>query len=283
MKVGVIVYANPQIQVPFEAFPPDKKLAVFRRTSPLRSAADLKDSTQLGFTTGAAAPFRDTPPPGLQFYYAIVDAQAYADGRADAFLPANTTDQAVGFPLVALPQEVLDATPDPSLRPKVTDSTRDLPLPLLRVAAEPDSGTPLVPTAYQPVAPRPLPEGSQNALRKVARGTTAPAPAFPPLWIFPEERSGTQEGAAKYLEEIQRAYLQPQDWKGAVDALTNVLKLTLDAKTEARARFYLGEARGSLKDYRRAFLEFLEARSVYPDETGPYIESLFSLLASESD
>jgi len=269
--------------VPFQASPPDKKLVVFRRTSPIETLADLRDSTQLGNTTGAASEYRDTPPPGLDFYYAIVDAQAFADNRADTIQAANSTDQAAGFPLVELPKDIQDESLDPSLRPDLDSPSRSLPLPLLQVGSEPDSGTPLVPPAYEPVSALPLSEATQAALRKVAKDTSSGEAALPAPVVLPEERSAAQQGAAKYLVEIQKSYLQPKDWKGAIDALETVLKLTLDNRTEARARFYLGEARAYRKDYRLAFVEFLAARDVYQEETKPFLEALFSLLAATQD
>ena len=283
VKVGTVSYASPQIVVPFQASPPDKKLVVFRRTSPIETLADLRDSTQLGNTTGAASEYRDTPPPGLDFYYAIVDAQAFADNRADTIQAANSTDQAAGFPLVELPKDIQDESLDPSLRPDLDSPSRSLPLPLLQVGSEPDSGTPLVPPAYEPVSALPLSEATQAALRKVAKDTSSGEAALPAPVVLPEERSAAQQGAAKYLVEIQKSYLQPKDWKGAIDALETVLKLTLDNRTEARARFYLGEARAYRKDYRLAFVEFLAARDVYQEETKPFLEALFSLLAATQD
>jgi len=106
---------------------------------------------------------------------------------------------------------------------------------------------------------------------------------LPPPSLLPEERSATQTGSGRYLVQIQKAYLDPKDWKGGAEALENVLKLSLDEKTAARARFYLGEAWAYQKEYRRAFVEFLAAREAYPMETKPYLEALFSLLETSSE
>jgi len=283
IKVGSISYASPQIGISFEATPADKKLLVLRRTSPIKSLADLKDSTQVGTTTGAASPYRDTPPPGLNFYYAVVDAQAFSDSRADTFQNTNATDRSAGFPLVALPKDVQDATLDPSLRPAVNAPARALPLPLLQVEVAPDSGIPLTPPAFEPVPAQLLPEATQAELRKVAKPATTEGEGLPEPLVLPEERAASEPGAAQYLVEIQKSYLQPKDWKGSIKALQTVLRLTLDDKTEARARFYLGEAWASLKNYRQAFVEILSARDQYPVETKPWLEALFNLLASVTD
>jgi len=282
IRVGPVTYANPQIVVAFQASPADRKLLVFRRAGTMATLADLKDATLLGNTTGNQAPYRDTPPPGLEFSYAIVDAQAWSDGKADAFQAENTTERPVGFPLVALPTEVKDSTLDTTLRPGVDASTRALPLPRLQVGSEPDSGAPLVSAAYEPVATRPLAPETQAVLRKWSKAS-ASGPDLPGPSLLPEERSANQTGAGRYLVQIQKAYLDSKDWKGAVDALEDVLKLTLDEKTEARARFYLGEAWAYQKDYQKAFVEFLSARDSYPAETKPYLEALFSLLEASPD
>jgi hypothetical protein len=109
------------------------------------------------------------------------------------------------------------------------------------------------------------------------------AQALPNPAVLPEERAAARDGAARYLVQILHAYLEPRDWKGAVEALTTVLKLTLDARTEARARFYLGQALSYQKDYKNGFMEILSARDQYPVETKPFLDSLLSLLAATPD
>ena len=283
VRVGAVTYANPQVLVPFQATPSDRKLVVFRRASPITSLTDLKDSTLLGNTTGAQSPYRDTPAPGLEFYYAVLDAQAFSDGKPEAFQADNATSRPAGFPLVALPSTVKDSSLDATLRPVIDPSTRALPLPRLQVGSEPDSGSPLPPSGYEPVASRVLSPETQAVLKRWTKISSRDQTAFPAPVVLPEERSASQEGANRYLVQIQKAYLEPKDWKGAADALGTVLKLTLDPKTEARARFYLGEALGYLKDYKGSFVEFLSARAAYPEETTPFLETLFTLLGSAED
>lgn len=283
VKVGAVTYANPQVLIPFTAFPTDRKLVVFRRAAPITALADLKDATLLGNTTGAQAPFRDTPAPGLEFYYAILDAQAFADGKADAFQVDNTTDRPAGFPLVALPTDVQATTLDDALRPGVDRSTRSLPLPRLQVGTEPDSGAPLAQSAYEPVQAQPLDPKTAAVLKAWSKTVSTATPGLPAPVVLPEERSASQKGAAQYLVQIQQAYLGPKDWKGAQQALETLLKLSLDDRTEDRARFYLGEALAYQKNYRRAFVEFLSARDTYPAETTGFLEALFTLLEASSD
>ena len=283
VKVGSVTYASPQVLVPFTAYPADRKLVVFRRAAPIASLADLKDATLLGNTTGAQAPFRDTPAPGLEFYYALLDAQAFADGKKDAFQVDNTTDRPAGFPLVALPTDVQATTLDSTLRPGIDRSTRSLPLPRLQVGTEPDSGAPLVQSAFEPVQAQSLDPKTTAALKAWSKAVAAPVAGLPAPVVLPEERSATQKGAAQYLLQIQQAYLGPKDWKGAQQALETLLKLSLDDRTEARARFYLGETLAYQKAYRQSFVEFLSARAFYPAETTPFLEGLFIQLEALSD
>jgi len=128
-----------------------------------------------------------------------------------------------------------------------------------------------------------LPAETDSVLRKWSKASAGSSGSLPPSVVLPEERSATQTGAGRYLVQIQKAYLEPKDWKGAIEALETVLKLTLDARTEARARFYLGECWANLKAYRPAFVEFLAARDSYPVETKPFLEALFSLLEASPD
>lgn len=281
IKVGAVTYASPKVMISFTAYPPDRKLVVYRRAAPMKTAADLKDATLLGNTTGTQSPYRDEPAPGLEFYYAILDAQAYSDGKSDAFQAENVTDKPAGFPLVAVSDQQTSEL-DAALRPGL-DSTRTLPLPRLLVDSEPGSGSPLAQPAYDPIQPAPLSPAVEAALRAWSKASSSRSAEVPGPIVLPEERSAAQTGAARYLVQIQKAYLEPKDWKGAETALVNVLKLSLDTKTEARARFYLGESLAYQKSYRKAFLEFLAARNAYPEEVSRFLEPLFMLLAEESD
>lgn len=279
IKMGPVEYANPQIVLSFRADPADRRLVVFRKAGPFGSFADLKDATVLGQTTGAQGPWKDTPSPGLEFYYAVVDAQAFADGQSEALTPDNVTDSPAGFPLVKVTADP-SVSVDPKLRPGTAPGSRTLPLPRLRVAEEPDSGAPLVAPGYEPVAPQPLPAAARSALTKWSTPAASVPVRLPALQVLPEERSAVQTGAGRYLVQIQKAYLDPQDWKGAQGALEAVLKLPLDSRTESRARYYLGEALAFQKDYKQAFVEFLAARNDYPAETKPFLEGLLSLLGA---
>lgn len=280
IKVGTVAYAQPQVVVAFTALPADRKLLVFRRSDPFAAWSDLKDATLLGTTTGAQSPWKDTPAPGLEFYYAVVDAKAYADAKADSWGPDNATTTPAGFPLVAVSAQVQSETLDPTLRPEVALSSRALPLPRLQVGSEPDSGLAMVPAPYEPVAAQALPPASDEALRRWAKGATRTLATLPAKTVLPEERAAGTAGAGAYLVKIQRAYFDGNDWKGAQVALDDVLKLALDHKTESRARFYRAETFAYQKDYRRAFVEFLLARDDYPAETQPFLEALFSLLSA---
>jgi TolA-binding protein len=133
------------------------------------------------------------------------------------------------------------------------------------------------------VASKALPPEADGELKKWSRASISAGPALPAPKVLPEERSAAEEGAGRYLVQIQKSYMEPKDWKGAVEALETLLKLSLDTRTEARARYYLGEAWANLKDYRRAFVEFLAARDAYPAETRPFLEALFILLEATPD
>jgi hypothetical protein len=278
-----VTLSGKTLQVAFRALPAERKLNIYRTTVPVKSLADLKLATLLGQTTGAKPLWVDTPPPGLDFYYTVLDAVAFTEGAPDVLGPQNTTEFPAGFPLVKV------ATPDESttplsedLRPMIDASLRPLPLPRLSLVNDPVTGQALAMPTLATAPAASLSESTEKVLSAWTR-VTKPFKPFPVALVLADEKSATATGSQKMLNQIIASYFLQKDWKTTVEQLSLLLKLELSAELESRVHFYLGQALAAQKSYRLAFLEILSVRNDYRFETTPMLDSLFTLLPSVQD
>ena len=277
-----VALSGKNLQLSFRSVPPEKKVAIYRTTSPVKSLTNLKDATLLGTTTGTKSPWVDTPPPGLDFYYSVVDASALANNTAGAFTSANTTELAYGFPLVKVSEATQSAALSASLRPAIDLSLRPLPVPKLTFFNDPVTGQAM---ASQPATQSPVKVNTETekVLSAWTKGMKEVPIAFPAPRTLPEEIAKGPTGNQKLLSQAVQAYFLQKDWKSTVELLNQMLNLDLEARLEARAHFYLGQSLAAQKSYRLAFLELLSARTQYRTEVQDMIDSLFTLLPPSGD
>ncbi|MEI8095009.1 MAG: hypothetical protein WCG80_12420 [Spirochaetales bacterium] len=273
-----VTLSGKNLLLAFQAIPADRKLNLYRTTTPVKSVADLKGATLLGQTTGTKSPWVDTPAPGLEFYYTVVDALAYTEGAADAFASQNTTDSAYGFALVAGAESAASTAIAADLRPVLDQSLRPLPLPLMSLSLDPVSGEPMARPPATLSSPLLLAPATEKVLSAWARGgktTTLPLPL--PV-VLPEEKLKNLTGSPKLLAQVIQSYFLQKDWTSSSEQLALLAKLELSTEVAARVSFYRGQAYAMQKSYRLAFLEFLSAKDALPKETQPWLDSLFTLL-----
>ena len=277
-----VTLSGKTLQISFRSVPAEKKVSIYRTTIPVKSLTNLKDATLLGSTTGSKSPWVDSPPPGLDFYYSVVDASALASNTAGAFSSANTTEIAYGFPLVKVSEATQTAALSAALRPAIDQSLRPLPVPKLTFFNDPVTGQVM---ATQPATQSPAkvsPE-TEKVLSAWTKGVKVATIAFPAPRTLAEESAKGPTGNQKLLSQTVQAYFLQKDWKSSVDLLNQMLTLDLEAGLEARVHFYLGQSLAGQKSYRKAFLELLAARTMYRVEVQDMIDSLFTLLPSSKD
>ncbi len=105
----------------------------------------------------------------------------------------------------------------------------------------------------------------------------APEPAFE---LLVHEEAPNLEGEEELLRVIAVAGMGVSDYRESVEKLSGFLSARHSKATEARARFYLGQAYYFRGQYREAMSEFVFSRGTYYVETQSWIDACLEKLAS---
>lgn len=245
------------VELLFKSSNPARGILVFSGTAPMRSAEDLLRSTsKLQVDAGLA---RCVVPAlaGVDYYFALLDAEAYKLGRAALVPGENATDRPFRVPIG---QAVADFAPAPAMRP--------FPLPTLDAAVGVQSGLALQPPSAPAVpAPRNVSAETARAIGDL-RASLGPGQTVrrtPRLLASEAAPPATEEG--KGLQLIVRGPFTAGDMSEAERQIRSFLSLARPRDTDARARFYLGQALYFQDRPREAYLEFLVAGGLLPAET----------------
>ncbi len=302
------------VRLRFQSSRSDRDLLLFRSLQPMRSGADLNTSP-LSLKAGTTR-YDDYPIPGLDYYYALVDAGLFKLGQAELAAGQNSTLQPAQVPLEAgrlgLPPAVLEeVSPLEATAARGPGGTATAP-----AAAQPEIPSRVTaPAAHQPVsapaseqiavtprpaplpyldlgaarglsspalpAPRPLGPVARHAVDAVLR--EAPPLAAPRLraQVLPEDQ-GTgagPEGAG--LGVLVAEQLLTSNLAEAEKRLQTFLAVPRTETVAARARFYLGQAYYLQGKPDRAVLELLLARPLYYAAVQPWLENCLLSLAGK--
>jgi hypothetical protein len=300
--------AGDAVRLSFQSSRSDRALLLFRALQPMRSVEDLA-SSPLPLEAGRRN-YEDFPIPGLDYYYALVDAGLFKLGQPELIAGQNSTLQPVRVPLdagrVGLPPAVMEEVPAPAGAPAPAGgrppaaagparaawpparqpvsapaseqiamaSARSAPLPYLDLGAARGLSTPPLP------ASRPLGPLARRAVEALLR--EAPARAAPKLraQALPEDlgsASGAAEDAA--LGAIATEYLLTGRLPEAEKGLRAFLAVPRAEAASARARFYLGQVYYLQDRLQPAVLELLLARPRYYAAVQPWLENCLQRLS----
>jgi hypothetical protein len=245
-----------------------RELILYRSTAPLRSYADLAKagySILLGAGTDAV---KDVPLPGVDYYYAVVDAALVNSGKVEFVPGQNSTPAPVQIPLGELPAAAQ------------TPPERVYPLPAPHVLYSIETGEELLPPL-----PFLLPQEMKlaDAVRErvdnlIARIAQPPTPmAFE---LLPVDEASNLEGEDLLLQTIAKAAVAAPDAKETADKFSEFLQTSHGDKAEARARFYLGQSYFLHGQTREALLQFVFAQSQYYVETQKWINACLETLSA---
>jgi len=251
------------IQVMFESSNLDRDLLLFRSNTPMRSTEDLLEALAPIQIEAGATRFTDYPIPGVEVYYAVIDAEVFKLGKQEIIAGRNSTDRPVSVPLeagrVALP-------------PAEPQARRAVILPYLQLRADSSERFAL------PQAVRQLEPQTQAAIARIL-SDAPPVLARPSsVVILPEDKGTLAAGESASLQKILRENLLAGDYQGAESKLHGFLNLRRSEYTEARVRFYLAQAYYFQGLYEEALLEFVLAQDELYAPVQPWLESCFRRL-----
>lgn len=255
------------IELTYDASRNGREVAIYRSTVPIRGYDSLSLATRITVIESVQRRYVDYPVPGVPYYYGAFDT---------AEIEAQELDIERGENVIIEPVQVRisDARGSVELPPRL--SRRSTPLPLLRLQTT--SVTSGSGELARIPAPQPLDPPTRDALDKILlTAGEEPPPTMEPV-ILPTERVLDARGTAATLTEIVQKEFAEGEYQEAARLLSNLLSITLAPDLAARARFYFGQSKYFMGEYRNAFLSFLLAQEEYHTEVSPWMNRILRIL-----
>jgi hypothetical protein len=235
-----------------------KSTVLYRNTQPIRRIQDLMNAAVV--RSGIRSPFIDHPAPGSSYYYAVLFEEDISRGLVEIQPGRNSTINAV---------EVTGRTHE------TAPDIRSMPLPSLSIF----NTSPAASDFYSNLpSPAPLWEETARTLDTVQRSRSSQPPLKHPR-VFARDLEAAAEGEESILGTVIQGPFARREWQRARDDLLAYLSLPRSTTTEARARFYLGQAYYYSGKNREALIEFLFVQSRYANEANEWIEAILAVLA----
>jgi hypothetical protein len=288
------------VQIVFQSSNPGRGLLLFRSTAAMTTIEDLIEAYAPLQLEAGTTRFIDYPIPGVQTYYAVVDTEQFKLGKQKLVPGENATDRAVVVPmevqrigLTPPPEEQSSAAvPETQGQPSTMSSSGE---PATEIRQERTASTsapeaerirtttplPYLQLAHRITGPQRQEQLDDQTKEAIARLLSAAPPAAASqttLTILPEEKSGVEPSESVGLQKIVTELLQTGDYQGAEARLQGFLNLRRSAYTEARVRFYLGQAYYFQGLYEEALLEFVLSQDQLYAPVQPWLESCFRQL-----
>jgi hypothetical protein len=230
-------------------------LILYRATRPITRTADLLAAMIIG--REAIPPFIDNPVPGIPYYYAVIPEEELIRGTAAILPGVNATI----YPI--------EATMETS---GGTAATRAVPLPLISLpSAIPET------VVFEETRHGELSGEVERALENIPAHQRNPA-ALKNSHIFLQDLRTTGEGEDYLLGSIIQGSFSAKEWNAAQEEIVRFLSVSRSRPSEARARYYLGQCYYFSYAPREALFEFLQARTVYPNETPEWIQACLNMM-----
>jgi TolA-binding protein len=144
-----------------------------------------------------------------------------------------------------------------------------MPLPLISLY----TAVPGAEGLSEPPPPTPLSPEAAKALGTIqAPRKTRPEPVRKKR-AFDQDLEAPAGGEEYPLRSIVQGSFTKGDWKNAIEELLHYLSLPRSRSSEARARFYLGQAYYFSGAFREALFEFLFVQPYYPEESKEWVQA----------
>lgn len=288
-----------KVKFSFLITPPESNWLLFRSLEKPKNRQDLETSPLLGTISGSISVYEDTPPPGLKYWYSLVDAAAFAADLPGILSSANVTPSPLGIELTAPAVTPAVATPVPETAASATEppatpvpapgsptvatptppprsapllpnfenqgpASRPSPLPRLTLRSGSAAGAT---TSYIPLPPAggSLDPVTAKTLTGLSKGRPKIPTPLPGLKVLPAEGSSTTlTGSDLELAVLVRTYFVTGKWSEAEKTIQQFLLRETDGKRKARALFYMAQAQVMQEKGRQALLSFLSASPLIP-------------------
>ena len=254
----------------FDSSNPARDLLVFWGTAPLAIAEDLLRGTSKTNIDPGVTTYSIPAIPGVNYYFAVLDAGYYKAGKVPLEAGQNTTTSPIQIPRSASATAELPIAPE----------RRTLPLPALQLTQSVETGRNL-PTE-EPYA---LPESqwissaTEDAIGRIV-STMPETREIGPKPMILESDSAAAGGELASLSTVIKNQFAAGKYAEAGRLIEDFLSIRRKPDIEARAHFYLGQIKYFQNDTRNAVMEFLLAEEYFYPETRKWLEACFARLES---
>jgi hypothetical protein len=256
------------VRLAFRSSVPARELLLFRGTAPISTGEDLLEADAPVALDGGVQEYWDYPIPGVDTYYAVIDAGLFKVGQTRIVPGDNATQVPVQIPL---------SVPRVALPP--ASRSRSLPLPYLRFPAAAVADRRSSPADLPaPGQVRPLQPATLETLGRLLSQAPSREPAPRAVEVLSEDRADSANGESRSLVGILRGQLQTGRYAQAETALRGLLSIRRSEQVEARIHFYLGQSLYMQRLYQEAALEFLLARDQIYGYVQPWLEDSFRMM-----
>ncbi len=265
---------NQEILISFKADRKGRELILLRSTTELSGSTNIAESAQPAVVSSSDTAVRDSPVPGVPYYYALIDKELLSEGNYLINRGKNTTTEPVQLPL--------GEEPAPLVFTSREDNKRAAPLPYLLIAREMSSEGITVTSPVGVSEKTRLDEATEKAVNRLIQAADInKTQKKSPVFLDGSDKEITGGGQEKNLKEIINGAFKNGSWKEAGTMLTNYLTLNLSRELEIKSFFYRAQAYYFQGLYRQAFMDFLMTYSSYRTAAEPWLDDILYHLSSD--
>jgi hypothetical protein len=246
-----------------------RDLLVFWGTAPLAVAEDLLRGTSKTYVDPGVTKCSIPASPGVNYYFAVLDAGYYKVGKAPLEAGQNTTSSPARIPLPASVAEL-----------PMAPERRTLPLPALQLTQAVETGRDLPSEAYALPESQTISSSTEDAIEGILAAVPTSRLAEPKPSILESDSTPAAGGELASLSAVIKNQFAGGNYAEAGKLIEDFLSLRRKPDIEARAHFYLGQIKYFQNDTRGAVMEFLLAEDYFYHETQRWLESCFQKLES---
>ena len=267
--------AGSAIQVDLVSSRNTRTLTIFRGTKPLLTLDDVNGAAAIWSGTGRTISYADYAVPGVPYYYAAVDIDAFQKGIVSLVPDKNSLSYSVEIPL-GTRKNALAGLDSPRM-------VRVMPLPVLTLPDLDDTQVALEGTNPMRITGQ-LDDATRTRIAMLTASMKNDPPPRKPAELLPSDEldlagklSAPIEGERKILTEILTKNFTKSNWDESIRQLSSFLTLPLSHELQAKGHFYLAQSYYQIGRLREALLEFLYVQDDVPEFAQTWIDNTLNL------